>query len=133
MPLPEQRRIDATGGAVTVWSGVRFEGPAARVIRALKEDGRTTLARSLAPALRAALARLGAPDAVLVPLPTCGRHFVAGGSECSETIAARAGLARGPTAADRVAGRTTSGDSVATSGGRTSTGVWSRGMPQACA
>ncbi len=40
-----------------VWSGLPFEGVTARVVRALKEDGRTTLARDLAPALRAAVER----------------------------------------------------------------------------
>lgn len=41
---------------VEVVSAVRFDGPAARMIRALKTEGRTGLARALGPALAAALA-----------------------------------------------------------------------------
>lgn len=69
-PSPARRVVDAAGGGIAVWSGVSFEGVPARVLRAIKEDGRTTLARPLAPALAAALAESGATDAVLVPMPT---------------------------------------------------------------
>lgn len=41
---------------VEVVSALEFDGVAARVIRAMKSDGRTGLARALAPALAAALA-----------------------------------------------------------------------------
>ena len=47
------RRSELDG--LIVWSGGPFEGPRARALRALKERGRTDLARALAPALRAAL------------------------------------------------------------------------------
>ena len=54
---------------VEVWSGATFDGALARVVRALKEDGRTGLARQLAPCLRAAV------DAAIGPaLVECGRR-----------------------------------------------------------
>lgn len=69
-PAPRRRVIDAPGGEVEVWTGLAFEGVAARVLRAVKEDGRTGLVPALAPALAAALARAGADDAIVVPMPT---------------------------------------------------------------
>jgi len=57
------RRLAEPG--LTVTSALAFEGVAARVIRALKEEGRTSLARELAPAFDEAL-RLAAPVGALV-------------------------------------------------------------------
>lgn len=91
-PRPSVRPIDAPGGAVPVWSGLRFDGVTARVVRAIKEDGRTPLARALAPALAAAVARLEAPDAVLVPVPTSRAAFRRRGFRVPDLIAARAHL-----------------------------------------
>lgn len=45
-----------TPGGLSVWAGTRYEGATARVIRAVKENGQTTLLRALAPAVRAAAA-----------------------------------------------------------------------------
>ena len=56
-PSPIRRAI---GSGSTVTSALAFDGVAARVIRALKEEGRTGLARDLAPALDAVL-RLAVP------------------------------------------------------------------------
>jgi len=53
-PSPGRRTL-ASGLVVT--SGLALDGVAARVVRALKEDGRTGLAAALAPALAAAVAR----------------------------------------------------------------------------
>jgi predicted amidophosphoribosyltransferase len=66
-PNPVQQRVDG----LLVWSGLGFEHEPARVIRALKEEGRTALARPLAPALAAAIAAFPASgEAALVPVPT---------------------------------------------------------------
>lgn len=85
-----QRRED---GAVPVRAGLAFDGVAARVVRALKEDGRTGLARALAPALAAALAALpGARSAVVVPVPTSRASFRRRGFHVAELVARRAGI-----------------------------------------
>jgi predicted amidophosphoribosyltransferase len=56
-------RLIGPGMAVT--SALVFEGVAARVIRALKEEGRTSLGHALAPAFDEVL-RLAVPDGALV-------------------------------------------------------------------
>ena len=83
-----QRRDDASA---PVRAGLAFDGVAARVMRALKEDGRTALARDLAPALAAALAALpGARGAVVVPVPTSRASFRRRGFRVAELVARRA-------------------------------------------
>lgn len=77
-------------GSITVWSGLHFEGVPARVVRALKEDSRTGLARDLAPALGAAVDRLGGGS--LVPIPTSRASFRRRGFRVAELVARRAGL-----------------------------------------
>ncbi|MBN9154253.1 MAG: ComF family protein [Microbacterium sp.] len=86
---------------VDVWSALAFEGVPARVLRALKEQGRTTLARPLAPALRAALdaalatadERRGAPaEIVVVPVPTSHAAMRRRGYRVAELLARRAGM-----------------------------------------
>jgi ComF family protein len=83
---------------VEVWSGLPFEGVPARVVRALKEDGRTGLARAMAPALRAAVeaavtATTGRADAVtVVPIPTSRTSYRRRGYRVVELVAQRAGL-----------------------------------------
>lgn len=91
-PRPVLRLIDAPGGHIPVWSGLAFDGVAARVVRAIKEEGRTPLARTLAPAFAAAVRRLDAPDALLVPVPTSRAAFRRRGYRVPDLIAARAGL-----------------------------------------
>ena len=95
-PRVERRRLSET-----VWSGVPFDGVPARVVRALKEDGRTGLARALAPALRAAVdaargeasLESGGPDSVVfVPIPTSRAAFRRRGFRVVELVARRAGL-----------------------------------------
>jgi predicted amidophosphoribosyltransferase len=87
-PVPHRQAIDG----LDVWSGLRFEGVVGRVLRALKEAGRTALARDLAPALAAAVAAVGDPTAVVVPLPTSRAAFRRRGYRVVELIAARAGV-----------------------------------------
>lgn len=88
------RRVDG----LDVRSGLSFDGVAARVVRALKEDGRTGLARALAPALRAAVSDLvggeQAGDVLLVPIPTSRAAFRRRGFRVVDLIASRAGLRR---------------------------------------
>ena len=92
-PEPHRRLIGAGEVEFPVWSGLRFEAVPARVIRALKEDGRTGLARALAPALRAALdASGGAGGATLVVMPTSRASFRRRGYRVPDLIARRAGL-----------------------------------------
>jgi predicted amidophosphoribosyltransferase len=85
-PAPTLRDVDG----VPVWSGLRFEGAPARVLRALKEDGRTSLARALAPALASALAALPT-DAALVVLPTSAASMRRRGYRVPELLLRRAG------------------------------------------
>jgi predicted amidophosphoribosyltransferase len=91
-PRTDTRRIDAAGGPIAVCSGLRFEGATARVVRAIKEEGRTPLARALAPALAAAVAELAGPGAVLVPMPTSRASFRRRGYRVPDLVARRAGL-----------------------------------------
>ncbi|WP_169581642.1 MULTISPECIES: phosphoribosyltransferase family protein [Microbacterium] len=91
-PAPRAQVLQTAGAPVELWSGMSFEGVPARVIRALKEDGRTPLARSLAPALAAAAAGLDAPDAVSVPLPTSRASYRRRGYRVPDLLATRAGL-----------------------------------------
>jgi predicted amidophosphoribosyltransferase len=79
-------------GDIDVWSGLSFEGVAGRVLRGLKEEGRTGLARALAPALGAAVAAAGDAEAVIVPLPTSRTAYRRRGYRVVDLIAARAGL-----------------------------------------
>ncbi|MCP2637483.1 ComF family protein [Microbacterium sp. HD4P20] len=90
---PHHRLIHAGGGSFAVWSGLRFEAVPARVLRALKEDGRTGLAKALAPALLTALRAAGADaEATLVAMPTSRASFRRRGYRVPDLIARRAGL-----------------------------------------
>ena len=90
-------QVQAVGG-LRVWSGLTFEGVAARVIRSCKEDARPGLARVLAPALRAALAAAGGaapPDArgrvIVVPVPASRRAMRTRGFRLVEVVTRAAG------------------------------------------
>ena len=91
-------RVTRSPLGTSVWSGLAFEGVPARVVRALKEDGRTGLARDLAPALRAAVeAALAAGGSsrgpvVLVPIPTSRAAYRRRGYRVVELVARRARL-----------------------------------------
>lgn len=85
-------------GELPVWSGLTFEGVAARVIRACKEDARPHLARSLAPALRAALAAAGgardrSASLIAVPVPASAKALRTRGFRLGEVVAGAAGVA----------------------------------------
>ena len=90
-PDPRGQLIEAPGGPVAVWSGLVFEGVAARVLRAIKEDGRTGLAEALTPALTAALVHAGAEDAVCVPLPTSRQAYRRRGYRVPDLLVRRIG------------------------------------------
>ena len=79
--------------AVQVCSGLSFEGPAARALRALKQNGRTHLAREFAPALRAASVRAGCGgDVLAVPVPTSFAAMRRRGYRVVELLLRRAGV-----------------------------------------
>jgi len=86
-PEPHSRVVDG----VAVWSGMRFEGVVARVMRTLKEEGRTTLARPLGAGLGAALAALPA-GAAFVPVPTSTASMRRRGYRVPELLLRRAGV-----------------------------------------
>lgn len=92
VPAPEDRELP---GGVRVVSALAFTGVPARVIRALKEEGRTGLARGLAPALRECvrtLAQEAIEPVVVVPVPTSRAAFRRRGYRVVELVARRAGL-----------------------------------------
>ncbi len=72
-----------------------FDGQAARALRALKERGRTDVARALAPALReslrAAVAGARRP-VVVVPVPTSPAAMRRRGYRVPDLVARRAGI-----------------------------------------
>ncbi|MFE5409081.1 ComF family protein [Microbacterium sp. NPDC056569] len=90
-PDPTRQLVEAPGGAVAVWSGLAFDGVAARVLRVIKEEGRTSLAVALGPAIAEALARAGAADAVLVPMPTSRQAHRRRGYRVPELLVRRSG------------------------------------------
>lgn len=82
-----------TPGGLVVCAGLTFDGPVARAMRVLKGDGRVGLARSFAPALRAAASALDVPpDAVFAPVPTSAEAYRRRGYRVPDLVAARAGL-----------------------------------------
>lgn len=97
-PAPSVRDLDG----MRVASGLVFDGAVARVVRTLKEEGRTSVARSLAPALAAAAS--GFTDAETVPVPTSPAAMRRRGYRVAELLARRAGLS--PVRALRVVRRT---------------------------
>ncbi len=93
-PVPARRLVD---GGVVVHSGLVYDGVAAAAMRALKEQGRTALARDLAPARWAALGALaaaaGGGDLVVVPVPSSAAAARRRGFAVVELLARRAGVA----------------------------------------
>ena len=89
---PAVVRLRTPDGRI-VDGGLVFEGAAARVIRAVKEGGRTALLPALAPALRDAVRRAAeGPEAeALVPVPTSRAAFRRRGYRVPELLAARTG------------------------------------------
>ncbi|MFT4136021.1 ComF family protein [Microbacterium sp.] len=91
-PVPLTRAV----GDVPVRSAVAFDGVAARILRAFKEDGRTPLARPLGQALAAVVAEPpragGGTDAVVVPVPSSRAALRRRGYPIAELLARRGGL-----------------------------------------
>ncbi len=89
---PAPRRTVLADGLEVV-SGLEYAGVPARVVRALKEEGRTRLAVPLGTALSAAVRTGGwPPDAAFVPIPTSPRAMRSRGYRVVELIMRRAGL-----------------------------------------
>lgn len=91
-PQPRGRVLPS---GLRVWSGLDYGGAAAAALRALKEEGRTSLARTLAPALAAALAAASAGERGLtvVPVPPTRAALRRRGYRVVELLARRAGAA----------------------------------------
>jgi len=90
--LRPQVTTRALADGLTVRSGLPFDDVPARVLRALKEEGRTSLARALGPALAAALAAaLGERCGVVIPVPTSRAAMRRRGYRVAELLARRAG------------------------------------------
>lgn len=90
---PVLRRI----GELDILSALSYEGPVVGVMNALKNRGRTGLARPLGRSLAAALGVVGGiGGAALVPIPTSAASFRRRGYRVVELLARRAGLACTP-------------------------------------
>ncbi|MCT9818726.1 phosphoribosyltransferase family protein [Microbacterium sp. W1N] len=90
---PERRVLP---GGLAVHSALRFEGVRARSLRALKQDGRTALARPLGAALAAALAAASASSAgagwdAVVTVPGSRAALRRRGYVVADLLARRAG------------------------------------------
>ncbi len=82
---------------LAVSSALSFDGVAARAVRALKEDGRTVLARPLGRALAAAVRDTGAGEAtLLVPVPASRASMRRRGYAVVELLARHSGHAWAP-------------------------------------
>jgi len=88
-PDPQRREV----AGVPVHAGLRYEGVPASALRALKQRGRTDLARALSPAMRGALAAAlhDLDRAVLVPVPTSRSGFRRRGFRVPDLLIRRAG------------------------------------------
>lgn len=81
------------GCGLRVHSALIYDGAVARVIRALKQEGRTALARPLGAALRPILAPHLADRAVAVPVPSSRAAFRRRGYSVTDLLVRRAGAA----------------------------------------
>lgn len=90
-PAPCERVLDS---GLRVSAGLEYAGVAADAMRALKEQGRTSIARSFAPALREALtvAARGASGLVVVPVPATRAAMRRRGYRVVEVLARRAAV-----------------------------------------
>ncbi|MGP3535419.1 ComF family protein [Microbacterium sp. RD1] len=86
-PTPSLQTVDG----LEVRSGLSFDGVPARVIRTLKQEGRTSLARALAPALTAAALGFDAGSLIVVAVPTSSAALRRRGFRVAELLARRAG------------------------------------------
>ncbi len=90
-PVPRLRELP---GGLVVWSGLDYDGTTAAALRALKEQGRTELARVLAPALAASLQSVatGESGLMIVPVPTSRAAMRRRGYRVPELLVRRTGL-----------------------------------------
>lgn len=92
------RPVRARAGGTELCAGLAFEGVAAAVLRAIKEDGQTSLIRPLRPALDAAVdaMRAGADGPrridVVVPVPTARPAFRRRGFRVPDLLARGTGI-----------------------------------------
>ncbi|KAA9152290.1 ComF family protein [Microbacterium lushaniae] len=84
---PSQQVVDG----LAVRSALVYDGVAARAILALKEEGRTALARPLGEALEAAAASWDLHGVIVVPVPTSAAAMRRRGYRVAELLARRAG------------------------------------------
>lgn len=89
----------STPGGVAIFAGLAYTGPAARLLRAVKEHGQTAQLAGLAPAIRAACtaavqdaAARGIRITAVVPLPTSRSSFRRRGFRVPDLLARRTGL-----------------------------------------
>lgn len=85
-------QLDARRSALPVLAALDYGGVCRQVILALKESGRTELARPLAPALLAAVDAAWQGADLLVPVPASAAGFARRGFEPVVLLARRAGL-----------------------------------------
>ena len=88
-PVRVSRVLD---GGLLVHSAFVYEGEVARMLRALKEQGRTSLARPFGAALAALAATVVREPAVFVPLPTSRAAYRRRGYRVVETLVRRSSL-----------------------------------------
>ena len=94
----EPRVVRLRSGVVPLRAGLVFDGVAASVLRAVKEDGQTSLIRPLRPALAAAVDDLCAGATaprridVVVPVPTTRAAFRRRGYRVPEILARGTGI-----------------------------------------
>ncbi len=86
--VPHRRRTEA---GLAVASAMEFSGVPARVLRALKEEGRTSLARALAPALGEVLADVAGKGAVVTTVPSSRAAYRRRGYRPVDLLARRSG------------------------------------------
>jgi len=94
----EPRVVRPRSDAVALRAGLAYDGVAAAVLRAVKEDGQTSLIRPLRPALEAAVDDLSAGASaprridVVVPVPTTRAAFRRRGFRVPELLARGTGI-----------------------------------------
>ena len=109
VPLPRAPGASPAGQRIPVWAALEYDGVVPRLLSALKERGRTDVARALAEPLgaaaRAAIAAQ-AGDVALLPVPSSRRAMRARGYDPVRLLLRRAGAGVPVVAGLRVVRRT---------------------------